>query len=70
MYPDGDNNVKQSMSSHCFCTYVHLCVCDTRGKAATAVFNSDQAAKATAGPKPQIQNSSGEGSGGGLIWPG
>lgn len=39
---------------------VHLCVCvcvergRARGKAATAVFNSDRATKATAGPKPQI----------------
>lgn len=63
-------NFKQSMNSYCFCTHLHLCVCVLpEAKAATAVFNSDQAAKATAGPKPQIQKSAGGGSEGGLAWP-
>lgn len=48
-----------------------------RGKATTAVSNSDRAAKATAGLKPQIQNSASVGVGGevwsgldksGLVW--
>lgn len=59
------------MSSHCFCTYVHFVrVCVTRGKAATAVFNSDQATKATAGLKPQIENTAVGESEGDLVWPG
>lgn len=45
-------------------------MCVTRGKAATAVFNSDQAAKATAGLKPQMENTAVEESGLGLVWPG
>ena len=47
-------------------------MCVTRGKEATAVFNSDRAAKATAGLKPQIVNAAdgeSEGEGGfGLTW--